>query len=155
MEKFGKDEYVSQEILDSGFTQIPKHKVTSQGTIFALGVSEMKQSFSGKDSIKAAQFDRNMIKPSTSAFTSDISHIKIKEAAQCPQNKTKNCGVTQSKSYPTIITSDGYTNSVRFGLITHKNIKDPFLNNSLEAKIRKSDPTKYLQMKDVQGSISR
>jgi hypothetical protein len=141
--------------LDSGFTQIPKHKVTSQGTVFAMGSSEMKQSFTGKDSIRSARFDRSKIKPSASAFTSDISHIKIKEEVQRQPNEHANIRPTIGNSYPTMITSDGYTNSVRFGLITHKKVKDPFLTDSLEEKIKKSDPTKYLQMKEAHGSISR
>jgi hypothetical protein len=58
-------------------------------------------------------------------------------------------------SYPSMIKSDGYTNSVKFGMIKQYGTYDPFLTDELRARIKKTDPARYLRMNDSIGSSSR
>jgi hypothetical protein len=76
-EKFGREEFVAQEILDSGFTTIPKYSVTDQGNTYNIASSEFKTAYGGKNVLKSSKFDKSKIKPSSSAYTTDIAHISI------------------------------------------------------------------------------
>nr|KAJ3414406.1 hypothetical protein HK105_001784 [Polyrhizophydium stewartii] len=74
---FAKTEFVAQQILDSGFTRLPKHKVTDQGRRFDMGESEMKSKFlPSAHVLRDPTVDKSKLVASASAYTSDTGHIE-------------------------------------------------------------------------------
>ncbi|KAJ3259795.1 hypothetical protein HK103_001686 [Boothiomyces macroporosus] len=158
-DKFGKTEFVTQEIRDSGFTTIPKYNVTSQGKNYEQPTSEMKDKFVPAIHTKPAKFDKSKIKPSSSAYTSDVEHFKeFGDDTESPFEKLE-VKVLESKvsdiKYPNLMKSNGYTNSVRFGVVeSDDGPEGVYTEDQLEHMLR-NDPTKWMRIHANKKSTSR
>jgi hypothetical protein len=138
---------VTGQVQNSGFTQIPVSSVTDLG-FYEFGTSEMRDSFDTRGGKCPVLVDLAKIKKSTSAFTSDVSTIVVGGSATGGANTTNSTlsatgnttsdgttnanttsdgttnanttNTTNNTKYPKSISTDGYTNSVRFGILgTH------------------------------------
>ncbi|KAI8901950.1 hypothetical protein BC833DRAFT_617188 [Globomyces pollinis-pini] len=155
-ENFGKSEFVTQEILDSGFTTIPKSSVIEQGKNYEKPPSEMKSQFNRKDCLKGSDFSKLNIAPCSSAFTNDVEHIHqfgFSNSSPFEKEPIKTVPNTIS-GYPTLMKADGYTNSVRQGLIASQPMPDLLLNEDIERKVMRSDPQRWLAAHDNGKSTS-
>ncbi|KAJ3000035.1 DEAH (Asp-Glu-Ala-His) box polypeptide 34 [Globomyces sp. JEL0801] len=155
-ENFGKSEFVTQEILDSGFTTIPKFSVIEQGKNYEKPPSEMKSQFNRKDCLKGSDFSKLNIAPCSSAFTNDVEHIHqfgFSNSSPFEKEPIKTVPNTIS-GYPTLMKADGYTNSVRQGLIASQPMPDLLLNEDIERKVMRSDPQRWLAAHDNGKSTS-
>ncbi|KAJ3324093.1 hypothetical protein HDV06_000634 [Boothiomyces sp. JEL0866] len=156
-DKFGKTEFVNQEIRDSGFTSVPKISITSQ-EIYEKTTSEMRDKYGVPSRVKSAYFDKSKIKLSSSAYTSDIEHFKDFGAAKESPFDKPEVKILESKvsdiKYPLLMKTNGYTNSVKYGMAdTEKAPEGVYTDEQLEYMMSK-DPTKWMRNHDNKKSTS-
>eukprot|EP00842_Homolaphlyctis_polyrhiza_P005809 jgi/Hompol1/6229/HPOL_001340-RA len=142
---FAKTEFVAQEILDSGFTRLPKHRVTDQGRHYELGISEMKQKFLPTEHIlRDPAVDRSHIAESSSAYTSD----KPPSAPLRPPQGER------IKVFPVRLDHDGFTTSEKGNILASKTNPPGILPHRSLEHIKNSDPTRWIMMHDNGQSTS-
>ncbi|KAJ3276597.1 hypothetical protein HDV01_004130 [Terramyces sp. JEL0728] len=158
-DKFGKTEFVSQEIRDSGFTTLPKFNITSQGQIFSKTTSEMKDKFANAAGLKDSTFDKAKIKSSASAYTTDIEHFKdfgpLNESPFEKQDVTSLEPKVSDLKYPLLMKSNGYTNSVKYGIIESESAPENLESEEQLAYLMRKDPTKCMRIRENKKSTSR
>ncbi|KAI8927449.1 hypothetical protein BC831DRAFT_452401 [Entophlyctis helioformis] len=155
---FAKTEFVAEPINESGFTRLPKFRVTDQGRRFDLGHSEMKDKFlPSAHVLREPSVDTSRLVPSSSAYTSDTGHIDAfgietgSPFAKPPPAPLRPPPGEPISTYPARMDPDGFTRSESGRILDSKTNPPGLLPQRTLDHIRNSDPMRWMMMHDDAG----
>ncbi|TPX69411.1 hypothetical protein SpCBS45565_g02420 [Spizellomyces sp. 'palustris'] len=147
-------------LIDSGFTRMPpKYNVTTDGTTRRDMTSTMKSSYdSSRLSYKGPHFDKDKVTPSGSAYLSNSGQIQeLGTDNDVGRFERPNRNPPTERDWRNYNTShmvdDGYTRSHHANILGRDDPADIFSAKDQE-RIRKTDPTRWVQMQDPNTSMS-
>ncbi|KAL5032227.1 hypothetical protein RTP6_000367 [Batrachochytrium dendrobatidis] len=158
--KSSKPLYIAQDVIESGFTRLPKYNVTDQGQQYLTNQSEAKSKFTESAHVlHQPSADRSRILQSSSAFTTDVGHLHafghlVDSPFANVQTKQDQWRQKSEKMGQYRMDPNGFTRSVGSRILDYKTNPLGIISKNSEDHIRKSDPARWMMMHETDQSTS-